>query len=164
MRQKLYFILSLLGVFCFSTVQSQCYCLSDSVIYSNAYNYIATDSLFSEKSINVSNKLVGTCYMCFFNELKGNNNIESFYNKLSMLDEKYTFNDSIYKHFDEWFIRYTKSDTVLAFSAIIDHELFAEVYLGNLNNKGFGETVFYYFTFDLNGNIKFIHKKKMFGL
>jgi len=108
--------------------------------------------------------------MCFFNELKGNNDIESFYNKLSKLDEKYALNDSNYKCFDKWFIRYakldgyTRSDTVLVFSEIVDHDLFAEVYLGNFNDKNFGETVFYYFTFDLNGNIKFVQKKRMYGL
>jgi hypothetical protein len=108
--------------------------------------------------------------MCFFNEIKGDNDIKSFYDKLSKLDEKYTLNDSIHKHFDEWFNRciksnrYTRSDTVLAFSVIVDHELFVEVYLGNFNDKFFGETVFYYFTFDLKGNIKSVRRKKMYGL
>ena len=166
-------IIFVLGVLCFLMLRSQYHYPPDRIMYLNAYNYIVADSFFIEKSINVSNKLTGTSYMFFFSEFKENNNMVSLcnlYTKLYELDEKYTFKDSIYNYFDEWFVKYTQSDnytradTVLAFSAIVNHELFADVYLGNYNDKGFGETVFYYFSFDLNSNIKSVRKLIGHGL
>ena len=123
-----------------------------------------TDSLFLNRSVNVSSQLTGTCYMCFFNELKESNDTKSFYKKLFQLDEEYSSNDSVCEYFDDWFLKYAKSDIVLSFSKIADCDLFAEVQIGNFGVNAFGERVFYYFTFDLNGNFKFIRKKIMHGL
>ena len=162
MKQHLFFVAFIMPWF--SILQSQCYHPSDSLIYSNAYNYIVADSLFLNKPVNVSNQLTGTCYMCFFNELKGSDDTESFYKKLSQLDKEYASNDSTCKYFDECFFKYAKSDIMLSFSKIADCDLFAEVQIGNFGINTLGERVFYYFTFDLNGNLKFIRKKIMYGL
>lgn len=164
MTQKLFFILITLSISCFSTLQSQCYQLTDSVVYSNAYNYIVADSLFSGKSVNVSNKLTGTCYICFFNELKGENDPTIFYEKLSKLDEKYAINGSSNEHFKKWFVEYEESEIRLFFSEITNRELFAEIQIGNFGINSLGEKVFYYFTFYLDGDIESVRKKVMHGL
>jgi len=170
MKQKLFFITLFLP--CFLTLQAQCCHSSDSIIYRNAYNHIVADSFFVEKSIYVSNQLTGTWYMGFdeeFDKLKDMKDRESYYRKLYQLDEEHDSN-LIYDCFDKWFGKYTKSnnytsaDTVLAFSVIVNHDLFATVYLGNYNDKWFGETVFYYFTFDSNGVLTSSRKKLLHGL
>jgi hypothetical protein len=72
----------------FSILKSQCNHSLDSFMYERAYNYIVTDSLFGGKPINVSRELIGSCYSCFFNELKENQDIQSCYIQLIELDKK----------------------------------------------------------------------------
>jgi hypothetical protein len=60
---------------------------------------------------------------------------------------------------------YTNPKFILFFSKIVNNtELFAEVHMSKFVNTPMGEVVYYYFKFDSEGNIKLVHKKKMYGL
>jgi len=153
----------LLSILFFSTIKSQNEISVDSIVYARAYNYITTDSLFVEKVVNVSNKLTGTCYSCFYNEIKGYNDLEAYYSYYT-LDRKYALIDSVHTQFDVQFAKHENVEIVINFSAIVNNELFANVDMSKFTNTHFGETVFYYFRFDSEGNIELVYKKKMHGL
>ena len=132
-------------------------------MYVHAYNYIISDSLFAEKVTNVSNKLTGTCYSCFYNEIKRNNDLE-VYCSYYILDEKYALIDSVHVQFDTQFVKHENPEFIIRFSPIVNNELFADVGMSKFYNTPFGETVYYYFKFSSEGNIKLVHKKRMYGL
>lgn len=134
--------------------------------YSAAYEYIAKDTLILRKKINVSNNLISTCYLCFFDELcKNNPNKELLYKHLDQLDKiNFVQKGSIYYCFDSVFVRHINAHAILSFSKIIDNSLFAEVQIGDFGDKSFGEHVYYYFIFESNSTIKRVYRKKMYGL
>ncbi len=148
----------------FSILKSQCNHSLDSVLYERAYNHIVTDSLFVGKLINVSNKLTGTIYLFFSYETKGNRNFESWYMELLELDEKHALKDSVHIQFDTQFVKHKNPEFIMCFSPIVNNELFAEVHMSKFMNDPMGEVVYYYFKFDSKGNIKIVHKKRMYGL
>ena len=148
----------------FSILKSQCNHSLDSVMYERAYNHIVTDSLFGGKPINVSNKLTGTTYLFFYYEIKGNRDFESWYMELLDLDEKHASKDSVHVQFDTQFVKYEIPEFIMSFSSIVNNELFADVSMRKFFNTPFGETVYYYFKFDSEGNIEHVYKKKMHGL
>lgn len=121
------------------------------------------DSLFSDKSINVSDKLIGTLYEYFYKEKCGNKNLDC-YKELLELDEKYVTSDSVYFHFNIQSVKHKNPKFLLHFSKIVNNELFVDVGMSEFSNTPFGENVYYYFRFDLEGNIIFICKRKLHGL
>ena len=149
----------------FSILKSQDNYL-DSIMYKKAYNYIVTDSLWNGSLINISKKMIGSCYSCFFDELKGNEDIKLHYMQLIDLDKKYAESDSVYFSINnKQFVENINSEFTLFFSKIINNsELFAEVHINKFVNTPMGEIVYYYIKFDLDGNICFTLKKKMYGL
>ena len=165
MMKKLCIIFALIIPW-FAILKSQDNHCLDSIMYERAYNYIIADSLWSGSPINVSKKMIGSCYFCFFNELKGNEDIKSHYMRLIDLDKKYAVRDSVYFYINnKQFIENTNSKFTLFFSRIINNsELFAEVYMNEFVNTQMGEIVYYYIKFDLDGSICFTLKKKMYGL
>lgn len=134
--------------------------------YSAAYEYIAKDTPILRKKIHVSNNLISTCYLCFFDELcKNNPNKELLYKHLDQLD-KINFEQEVLTCpcFDSIFVRYKNADAILSFSKIIENSLFAEVQIGDFGEKSFGEHIYYYFIFESDSIIKTVYKKKMHGL
>jgi len=158
-----YIVMCIIGILCFSTTKSQCCYSCDSILYNKAYNYVITDSLFFGKPINVSNKLTGTSYVWFVEEIVGNKDSNSRFMEFLELDEKYSSNDFLCSNIVHLFKKFPHPHSTLFFSKIINNDMFVGVRISNFSSP-FGDSVLYYFIFDSDGNIEYVHKKELCGL
>lgn len=126
--------------------------------YSEAYKYIITDS-FLQKRIFITNKLSGTFYSFFVDEIK-ENNMQTF----SSLDDS---NDTICTYLTE-LSKTTKKENaeyILSFSILGNHvDLFAEIKERKWENTPFGDSTVYFFHFNSNGVLDSVFKKDFSGL
>lgn len=130
--------------------------VEDELKYENAYNAILMD--YSEDcGFMVYPKLSSTYYSFFLKEL----NLE--YEFAFRLDEIENNTYLLWKGNNS--SAQKKNKYVIEFSSLIaGKELFCCVYEMKFYNIPMGDSIYYYFSFDVNGKIKCVHKKLMHGL